>query len=151
MNFHYSDVVVILPSASARSGPLFFWRDPPLDLSHCQELQEIGIRTTDPLESDVALISSITSINLQKITFVGTLWKRPRSNPFWPYFDDLVCGLFDKLCLLGYQSILEVDVFLLDWMGPLPQEFVQQFLPKFRKKGRVNIFEGPSVQSVLLP
>jgi hypothetical protein len=98
----------------------------------------------------VALISSITSTNLRKIVFTPT-HERLRGgflseNPCWPHFDDIVCELVDKLCLLGYKSTLEVEL----WTRK-PIEFsggqdMREFLPKFREKGRVRFWEATGVE-----
>ena len=126
------------------------FQGPPLDLSHCPELQEIRFRARDLEQRAAELLPTITSINLKKISAFDILWKYLPSDPLWPKFDDLVCGLFDKLCLLGHQGTLEVEIESSDLMGTNITVVIEEFLPKFREKGTLTVWEGPTGQGLQL-
>lgn len=88
------------------------------------------------------LVSSITSKNLQMLTFIGDhiSWDF-LSKCCWRMFDDLICELVDRLQMTGYKHTLEVE---------LRAEFVEmcrdpeEIMPKFKRKGRVRVTEIPS-------
>jgi hypothetical protein len=100
----------------------------------------------DPHEREIALISSIFSMNLRKIIFVPPLsflaWECLLDNPRWTHFDEVLCALVDRLRVSGYENTLEVEIraILVE-----PDEGVdhEKFLPKFKAKGRARVVEWP--------
>ena len=111
----------------------------PLTLSNCRELRELEIYASRPGTMELDLISSITSTNMQRITFARPL--TPQETPTlgysnWPELDDSLCRLVDRLeC--GLQ--LEVEFKALNgqawWDGELG---FRKHLPKFYEKGKTG-------------
>jgi hypothetical protein len=93
-----------------------------------------------PRAEEQALISSITSAEFRKVVFVSSLslfWGFQLTNPHWVPFDDIICGLADRLRASGSRHTLEVELRLAS-VG-FPEEDLKQFLPKFKEKGRIRI------------
>jgi hypothetical protein len=92
----------------------------------------------------MTFISSITSTNLR--TLVITPYRLPirwgffLDEPCWIRFDDVVCGLVDRLRVSGYVNTLEVE-FLANIVGPEEEADHERILPKFKEKGRVRVVE----------
>lgn len=144
MNQCQPHMPAILPCACDCSPRVFSPSNTPLSLSNCSELQEVHICTARPSTQEVALFSSITSLDLQRILFLSAF--EPLSlnslldNSCWLHFDDMVCELVDRLSLSGYQHTLEVDIWIEELIGPAFCEGLLGFLPKVREKGIVTIF-----------
>ena len=73
------------------------------DLLHLPELRQLDLIMIRPQKEDQILISSITSINLQKITFSlhpsDHKGDAPLDDPCWTSIDDSICGLvMDCVC-----------------------------------------------------
>ena len=115
-----------------------------LDLSRCQELRQLDITLLQPQERERALISSITSTNLRKLTFTSWIshieWDFLLHNPYWTPFDDVICELVDRLQKSGYKHTLEV-VFRAEFFNLNEEVDHDKFLPKFKRRGRVRIVE----------
>ena len=97
-----------------------------------------------PREPDRMLIASITSMNFEKLVFAihPLIRESDLIDPCWVPFDDMICGLVERLQTLGYKRKLEVE-----FRAPIvavPEIYHKWFLPKFKKKGRVRIVEGSS-------
>ncbi|KAF9781572.1 hypothetical protein BJ322DRAFT_1076994 [Thelephora terrestris] len=111
------------------------------DLSRFPELRLLKIVTLDPQEDEHFLVSSITSANFQKLVVVlppTFRWGPPRDTCLWPLFEEAVCGLSDRLRVLGARHILEVRFHArLGW--GYSQKYRRAFLPKFQEKGEVRI------------
>lgn len=94
-----------------------------------------------PKEEDRILISSITSINLQQIIFApyysGHEWMALLEDPCWKAFDDMICGLVDRLRMSGSEHTLEVQ-FRVTFPDFGSEEHHELFLRKFKEKGRVR-------------
>jgi hypothetical protein len=95
----------------------------------------------------VVPISSITSTNLRKLTFSSLvpllMWESLLDNPSWTPFDDMVCGLVDRLRASGYANTLEVE-FRAVFVEPGEGMHHEKFLPKFKEKERVRVVEVSS-------
>ena len=52
----------------------------------------------------------------------------------------MICGLVDRLCLLGYKHTLEVE-FRAQLVNLDEEVDHDKFLPKFKEKGRVRVVE----------
>ena len=61
-------------------------------------------------------------------------------NRRWISFDDMICGLVDRLRMSGNKHTLEVE-FRAQFVNLDEEEDHDKFLPKFKKKGRVRIVE----------
>jgi hypothetical protein len=95
-----------------------------------------------PQKWEQIIISSITSTNLQRITFspFGPLARETLllDDPCWAPFDDMMCGLADRLCMAGCANTLEVE-FRVKSVEPGEEARLEEFLPKFKEKGVVRI------------
>ena len=120
----------------------FFSAGTAPDLSRFAELRQLEFATTYPKEEDRMFISSITSTNLQKIVFgthhSGPHWDTLLDDPCWVPFDDVICGLVDRLRMSGFTRTLEIEL-LVTFVEFGEEEFYKKFLPKFKEKGRVRI------------
>ena len=121
-----------------------------MNLPHCPEVRELEFHALYPSQMHLATISTITSVNIWKITFssyflpmVPTARHTFLSHHCWTSFDNCISALADKLHNLGSKQKLEVqfrseylvaDSFSVDY---------KRFLPKFREKGRVTIVHRP--------
>ena len=99
--------------------------------------------TTEPLEGERGLISSITSTNFRKLVFkVRLIGGSHLDDPCWTPLDSVLCGLVDRLQKSGSKNTLEVelqaDCVELKADACLERE---EFLSKFREKGRVSVVE----------
>ena len=96
-----------------------------------------------PREQQRTFISSITSTNLRKLVLTlssTTIRREVLYDSSWEPFDGMICGLVDRLQALGYKHTLEVEfrANCVELGGEMRQE---NFLPKFREKGRVRVVE----------
>ena len=111
-----------------------------------RQLRELELVAAYPRSANNALLSSITSIELRKVTFLGN-YTRDLSMfglvmQEWTSFDEQLCRLVDRLRTVGYRHILEVELRPTDiWCHPEKCDFTK-FLPKFREKGVVTIIDG---------
>jgi len=127
----------------------------PASLLHCPELRELEFSELYPTQIHLATISTITSINIWKITF--SRYSSPillhifSSHHCWTSFDDYISTLADKLRKLGSKKTLEVE-FQSEYLvvDSLPVDY-KRFLPKFREKGRVRIADPLSRWVLELP
>ena len=95
-----------------------------------------------PQKEDQILISSITSINLQKITFSLHPSDRkgdaPLDDPRWTSIDDSICRLVDQLRASGLRHTLEVT-FWMSFTVYGMEEYRNSLLLKLREKGQIRI------------
>jgi hypothetical protein len=107
-------------------------------LKDCSELRELVFIISWQLSEELALISSITSLNIRKIVFVlsdcGVEW----SYELWWRLDRALSNLVDRLCASGYEHTLELE-FRLEFPEIDPEEDLDAIFPHFREKGRVTI------------
>lgn len=110
-----------------------------LDLSRCSELRQLEVCVENHRPQELMLISSIASTNFRKLVFVSReLRKLFHFVEFgWAEFDDMICGLVDRLRSSRYNHTLEVE-FRTESVE-LGEEHYSTILPKFREKGRVEI------------
>ena len=111
------------------------------DLSCCPELRQLEIASSYPLEGEQTLVSSITSVNLRKIVFKHPNSRNLRyllSEPAWGLFDDVICELVDRLQEQGLEHTLELEV-RVEFTEFGDERLQQEFLPKFKEKGRVRM------------
>ena len=124
----------------------------PLTLEHCPELCRLEIFNISPKERERAIISSVTSINLRTIAFLGNGQGSYRTADilevpsYWEPLDDTLRELVDKLYTLGYKHTLELEFHLRDLDFYSDQTYPGR-LVKFREMGRVKIF-GTSSRGV---
>jgi len=118
----------------------------PMNLPHCPGLRELEFSALYPSQIHLATISTITSINIWKITFSS--YSLPTAldtflSHSWTSFDDCISPLADKLRNLGSKQTLEVQ-FRSEYLviDSLPVDY-KRFLPKFSEKGRVTIVHCP--------
>ena len=127
----------------------------PPTLSHYPTLCRLEFFTIAPDETERIVISSVTSINLRTIAFLPapggfgsyTLVAQPY---YWEPLDNVICGLVDKLCSLGYKHTLELE-FLFESARFDPDLDFAGLLPKFRERGRVRILNTSSGEVLDLP
>jgi hypothetical protein len=96
------------------------------------------------LPEELLLVSTITSTNIQKIVF-DPFRTRDFGDQFWSSLDTELNGLVDRLRASGYQHVLEME-FPRD-LGFAKKNLgagLDEFLPKFREKGRVIISQPGS-------
>jgi len=96
-----------------------------------------------PTQVIKSLITSITSMKLQRIVFFGQgLAERLASSDAARHcnvIDNCLCRLIDRLRELGYEGILEVEFQawrLAEWGAGSD---LKKLLPKFEEKGRVKV------------
>ena len=112
-----------------------------------RRLQELELVVIWPKSRDNALlISSITSTELRKITFLvkymrgGLSFARRMGQ--WDFVDDRLCGLVDLLRAKGHRHTLEVELRLMKYEGDPTRVYdFSKFLPGFREKGVVTIID----------
>ena len=94
-----------------------------------------------PREEEHLLISSITSLNFRKLVVVlmpTFNWVPPQPTPHWTLFEEIVCGIADRLRVSGSRHTLEVE-FHARLREGIGEEHHKTFLPKFKEKGLVRI------------
>ena len=69
-------------------------------------------------------------------------WEVFRPDPCWEPFDDMICGLADRLRKAGLKHTLEVELQV--GQVAFSEEEHKKFLPKFKEKGRVRIISTSS-------
>jgi len=115
----------------------------PVRLPHCPELRELEFSALYPNPLHMATISTITSINIWKITFSSCpppmVLHIFLSHRCWTSFDDCISALADNLRKLGSKQTLEVEFRSEHLAIDPPSVDYKEFLPKFSEKGRVTI------------
>lgn len=115
-----------------------------MTLLHCPELLELEFPMLCPTVAHRATVSSITSVNIQKITFSHTpatvivVLQALMDCACWTPFDDCISALADELKRSGNGRTLEVEFQIDCAISDLPVT-CSGFLPKFREKGRVRV------------
>ena len=108
---------------------------------------------TRPRSYHRILLSSITSTELRKVVFrcVGN-WRGlvQRMERWSSIIDKQLCGLVDRLRVMGYCHTLEVEVRLMEIGGDPVKDDLTKFLPEFREKGVVIITDGDWIHSSAL-
>ena len=96
-----------------------------------------------PSSSHKVPLSSITSTELRKITFLATnenyWWVVRRPVEDWALVDDQLCELVDRLCAMGYRHTLKAELRFFDVRDDPKIHNYATFLPKFREKGTVTV------------
>ena len=116
---------------------IIVWMDQPT-LEHCKQLCELGIRWRN---GDTHLISTIMSMEIQKVTITQLEAWSLLNEDYWSGLDLVLCTLVNRL---GHQRHLEVEIQLVD----IPEVFYTRgrgidYLPRFRKSGgRVNFADS---------
>ena len=97
----------------------------------------------EPRKQELVLISSINSTNLRKLVFALPDIYRTRNSLWdsrgWISFDNMICGLVDRLRMSGYRHTLELELQIA--YLKLGKQRHERFLPKFKEKGLVRIVE----------
>jgi hypothetical protein len=100
-------------------------------LSRCRELRELEVSMSVGGTDDANLISSITSMNIQKITFVYSIsWAPCRVK--WGNLDNALCQLADRP---GYKGKLEANFWIVGAGVRVESEVAKSFA-KFGERGR---------------
>ena len=105
-----------------------------MTLLNCQELRELELWVGYLWTVELDLILSITSTNLQKITFIRSRVDEPppQGHPSWTQLDDCLCPLVERL---GCGPQLEVSFYAGDmeewWSGG---SGLEKYLPRFYEK-----------------
>lgn len=109
----------------------------PLTLSNCRELCELEICLQSPENVEPDLVSSITSTNIQKITFTQSLafCEGCVENTYWPRLENSLCRLVDRL-RCGHWLEVEFHVYT-----PQNELDFGRYLSRFREKGRVRVLD----------
>ena len=111
-----------------------------------QQLRELRLEVKSPEYSHKVLLSSISSTELRKITFLGVYLMYDRMDE-WDLIDKQLCKLADLLRARGYQHTLEAEAQVSE-AGADPGYYNPScFLPKFRDKGVVTIVHGDWLHS----
>jgi len=111
----------------------------PLTLSTCRELRELQICALYLGTMELNLVSSITSTNIQRITFTQPIgFEEPTVPDYcdWAVLDNSLCWLVDRL-ESGLWLEVEFQAFNLPtwWNGELDCE---KWLPRFYERGGVS-------------
>ena len=108
--------------------------------SQCRELREFEIFMRELNTAEVDLISSITSMNIQKIIFRSASEFREFSmgHNYWTQLDDVLWRLADRP---NYKLRLEVE-FRHVWDGWSGGSSLEKHLPRFLEKGRLRVTNG---------
>ena len=113
--------------------------DGTITLSHCRELRELEIPLADPGAEVVKLLSSITSTDIRKVTFVHVpSFRRP---PGWPNLDDPLCQLVGRP---GCKHRVEVcfrflDAGAMEVDGRTGEPRVVKSLTRFKEGGQLRV------------
>ena len=116
-------------------------------LSRCQGLRELEVGTLPPtVRVELSLIASITSTNLQKITFPGRYGFVNKDNSvsvrYYETIDDTLCRLVERLRRSGYKHRLDMAFSTWDVLDGGETSF-KELLPRFREQGRVKVVCEP--------
>ena len=118
-----------------------------------RQLQELELTVAWPNHAHRILLYSITSTELRKISF-QTRYMDDRSIfsrkvEAWASIDKQLCGLVERLRLMGYHHTLEAEL-RLETAEDYPGEHTfTRFLPGFREKGTVTIKDAAHRDRVL--
>jgi len=122
-------------------------------IDNFQRLRELELKVTQPTSSYTTLLSSITSTELRKITFI--VWYAHNWRTFaqrmkeWAYVDKELCKLVDRLRERGYRHTLAVELQTMT-VGDNPGKYdFTSFLPEFREKGIVAIVDTAQGDRIL--
>ena len=108
-------LIKIIPLPHIRTGAAVAIHD-------FRQLQELELVVTWPKYANNAILSSITSIELQKVVFLVkysthdwmTLAQRMEQ---WAATGNQLCRLVDRLGMTGYRQTLEVELRLVRYQG----------------------------------
>lgn len=118
-----------------------------------RQLRELEFVVIWPNSVHTKFLTSITSTELQKITFpakhIANWMLFAQRVEAWDGIDAELCRLVDRLRATGYRHTLEVELRLTK-IGEDPGECdCTRFLPRFREKGVVTIVGGDHGNLVL--
>ena len=110
-----------------------------------QQLRDLELTMDCPGSSHKFPFSTITSTALRKIIFSATninhWWVVARRAEDWALLDNQLCGLVNRLRVMGYRHALEAELQFIHVEGnPEACDFTK-FLPEFREKGVVTIID----------
>ena len=110
-----------------------------------RQLRELELVVTWPESPNNALLlSSITSTELRKITFLVRFMYNSgfaQRMEQWGFIDEQLCGLVDRLHTTGYNRTLEVKLRLAKYRGDPGEYDFTKFLPGFREKGVLTVID----------
>ena len=94
-------------------------------------------------QDEVSLIATITSTNLQKISFPARYGfemesEDPLFASYYKTIDDSLCQLVERLRKSGYKHRLDM-VFRIGRIPGGEETDFKTFLPRFREQGRVKV------------
>lgn len=133
----FAERVVGIFGASLRNLKLF---EAPKDnerltLSHCTEFRELQVSVVHLNDAELNIISSITSINIEKITLSHTAaFLLSVGHTFWTQLDDILIKLIERP---KYQRRLEVE--FRNTLTRGEQFDPRTYLPKFVERGRLVV------------
>ena len=110
-----------------------------------RQLRELELEASRPGSSHRILISSISSTELRKVTFLLRYtysWTSfAQQTEGWASIDKALCGLVDRLSTEGYRHTLEAQLRLRGIRYDGKHDFTK-FLPEFREKGVVTVIDA---------
>jgi hypothetical protein len=116
----------------------------PLTLSNCRKLRELKIGISPPQTAGLDIVSSITSADIEKITFtlpdaLNGFLSHPTD---WKQLDNCLYRLADRL---GCGSALEVEI----RVGNLSHEAgCEGYLPRYQEKGQARFVNGDNGMTI---
>ena len=141
------------PSRPYLHQPSHLQAEAAVTVNNFRRLRELELRVLWPSSFHDALLSSITSTELQKIIFPSkythTWAKFPQRMSPLALIDECLCGLVDQLCATGYHHTLEAELRLMMIGGDPGQYDFTIFLPAFREKGVATIIDAGHGDRVL--
>jgi hypothetical protein len=112
-------------------------------LENLSELRELEFNEASTGPEIISLVSTIASTNIQKIAFNSYLTGGLSEEQLWSSFDTALSTLVDRLRTSGYQRVLELELRSdRDFAKEASSVDPDEFLPKFREKGRFTIFHA---------
>ena len=116
-----------------------------LTLESCSGLRELMFTAnpTGPRSTELRLIGSITSTNMQKIVFA--VWDGRWNPTYWLPLDRALSNLVDRLRVSGYEHTLELEFRLKPGFPAVyPAVGLDVWFPRFEEKGWVTVLDPES-------
>jgi len=112
-------------------------------ISNFRQLRELELVVSWLNSSHMVPLSSITSLELRKVTFPANYMVIfPQRAEQWDTIDKGLCGLVDRLRATGYGHTLEVELRFTEVRSDVWKHDFTKFLPKFREKGVVTVIDA---------